>query len=129
MLDKNRLIKFMMLTTSDQDGEALNALRRANKMLKEAKINWEELLTQSEPKGFSHDDWFGGFSQTNRGERKDSFGYTRNEWDGIVRRCYQEVQGRAREFIESIHDQWVSRGSLSPKQKAAILKFYDRLNQ
>jgi hypothetical protein len=32
----------MMLTTSTNDGEALIALRKANRILAEARINWEE---------------------------------------------------------------------------------------
>src|SRR5258708_29459164 len=37
-------IKLMMLTTSSNDNEALIALRKANKILFDAKVNWEELL-------------------------------------------------------------------------------------
>jgi len=38
------LIKVLMMTTSDTDGEALAAIRRANSMLKTAHVDWSELL-------------------------------------------------------------------------------------
>ncbi len=44
-MDKTRLIKFLNLTTSDSDGEALAALRKANKMIKEAGSTFEQLLS------------------------------------------------------------------------------------
>ena len=37
-------VKLMMLTTSPHDAEALVALRKANRILSEAKVNWAELL-------------------------------------------------------------------------------------
>ncbi len=37
-------IKIMMMTTSNSDGEALTAIRRANKILADAKTSWAELL-------------------------------------------------------------------------------------
>lgn len=41
---KDRLIKCLMLTTSEADGEALNAIRMANTMLKKLNLSWEQLL-------------------------------------------------------------------------------------
>jgi hypothetical protein len=34
----------MMMTTSDKDGEALTAVRKANAMLMAVNMNWEEFL-------------------------------------------------------------------------------------
>jgi hypothetical protein len=39
-----RLTRLMMLTSSDIDGEALAALRMAQKVLADAKLNWAEVL-------------------------------------------------------------------------------------
>lgn len=41
------LVKVMMLTTSQSDGESLNAMRKANSILNNHKLNWEEILTKS----------------------------------------------------------------------------------
>ncbi len=43
-MDTQKLTKLMMLTTSDQDGEALSAIRMANALLKRAGKNWQEIL-------------------------------------------------------------------------------------
>jgi hypothetical protein len=48
-IDKDRLSKLMMMTTSENDGEALVALRMANKLLQRATVNWEQLLTGGGP--------------------------------------------------------------------------------
>ena len=37
-------IKVLLMTTSDTDGEALAALRRANAMLRSANVDWDKLL-------------------------------------------------------------------------------------
>lgn len=42
--DLERLIKVLGLTTSDQDGEALSAIRRANEILKRGGTTWAQLL-------------------------------------------------------------------------------------
>jgi len=44
-LDKTKLIKLLNLTSSNSDGEALNALRIANKMLTENNITWQQIVT------------------------------------------------------------------------------------
>lgn len=43
-MDRERLTKLMAMTTSSNDGEALNAMRMANKIIKAAGTSWEELL-------------------------------------------------------------------------------------
>lgn len=46
---KTRLIKFLNLTSSDSDGEALSAIRFANTLLKKSGATWEILLADEEP--------------------------------------------------------------------------------
>lgn len=59
-LDRDLLTKLMMLTTSDADGEALSAIRKANQILKKEKLNWQEVLSLPKavapptPAPFSH---------------------------------------------------------------------------
>lgn len=43
-IDRDRLAKILALTTSDTDGEALAAIRRANYILKEAGLDWASVL-------------------------------------------------------------------------------------
>ncbi len=43
-MDKDRLIKLLNLTSSDNDNEAISALRKANAMLKEGNLTWGDLI-------------------------------------------------------------------------------------
>lgn len=45
-LDRAKLAKLLALTTSDNDGEALNAVRLANKLVKNANETWDSVLAQ-----------------------------------------------------------------------------------
>lgn len=40
----DRLIKCLKMTTSDQDGEALAAIRMASKIMKEMNLTWDSLI-------------------------------------------------------------------------------------
>lgn len=45
MEDKNnKLIKLLNLTTSNFDGEALNAIRKANDIIKKGDVQWENII-------------------------------------------------------------------------------------
>jgi len=46
MLDRDRLAKILAMTTSENDGEALSAVRRANKIIKDAGLAWTDVLAQ-----------------------------------------------------------------------------------
>lgn len=43
-MDKAKLVKLLRMTTSSQDGEALNAIRMVNAMLREENIDWDHLV-------------------------------------------------------------------------------------
>lgn len=45
-MDKSKLIKFLELTASSNDGEALSAIRKANIFLKENKLNWIDFIKE-----------------------------------------------------------------------------------
>jgi len=76
-LDYGRFLKVMALTTSDQDGEALAAIRTANRMLADARIEWKDVMMlvprqpQQQARGFAsqqygsatenaHSSWYDG---------------------------------------------------------------------
>lgn len=42
--DRDRLVALLGMTGSDGDGEALNAVRLANKFLKDRKITWADVI-------------------------------------------------------------------------------------
>lgn len=45
MFNVEKFTKVLGLTTSPADGEALNAIRIANKMLREANLSWTQIIT------------------------------------------------------------------------------------
>ncbi len=45
-MDKSKLIKFLELTASPNDGEALSAVRKANIFLRENKLNWVDFVKE-----------------------------------------------------------------------------------
>jgi hypothetical protein len=56
-IDFGRLLKILGMTNSNQDGEALAAIRAANKILNEAKTSWAQIVqpgAQASPFAASH---------------------------------------------------------------------------
>jgi len=47
-----KFYKLMAMTTSENDNEALVAMRMANKMLKESKLTWKQVLDHAQDSGF-----------------------------------------------------------------------------
>lgn len=47
--DRSLLIKILNLTQSNQDGEAMNAIRAANRLLKSNGLQWEDLIGSMAP--------------------------------------------------------------------------------
>ena len=43
-INRNRLIKLLGLTGSEHDGEALSAMRKANALMRDANVDWNDLL-------------------------------------------------------------------------------------
>lgn len=48
-MDFQRLAKLLALTTSENDHEALSAIRQANKLLKAEKLTWEQVIQSPAP--------------------------------------------------------------------------------
>lgn len=111
-MDKQKLIKILNLTQSPNDNEALSAIRMANKIILEAKESWEKLLTITAPK----------FQDFFYEKRTYTQGPSIEEMLDI---CLDKVTGEGLDFIESLHEQWTLKKTLSPKQKAALQKFYE----
>lgn len=51
-LDRSKFLKIMRLSTSDADGEALSALRKANSMLKAAGMDWASIIEEQTKSDF-----------------------------------------------------------------------------
>jgi len=129
MHSNSLLIKLMMLTTSTNDGEALTALRKANKILADAKLNWEQVLSRLEKPDNSfrvppsrrprpQPDWDHAGSE--RPGRKSN--------DHIIERMFNDALAKknlsegSKEFLESIRLWFETKGFLTDKQYSALEK-------
>lgn len=116
-------IKLMMLAQSPNDGEALNALRKANAKLASINRNWEELLRGKVTTSDFPDIPMGGDLKTSGGGVKHTDPFIDTMLDDLMR----EVKGGFRDFIESINIWWEQKGFLTEKQYQAVKKSWDRL--
>src|ERR1035437_5238070 len=126
--------KIMMLTTSSNDSEALAALRKANNILREPKVSWEELLNATAPKPADQSfrtppsqrkrpaaDW--NDVNSNKGIR-----YTdEDEINPMFEKAFANNNSAGfGEFLSSIHIWWTNRGWLSEKQYDALKRSVER---
>jgi hypothetical protein len=93
MIDREKLCKLMRMTESENDGEALNALRAANRMLLAEQINWFEVLGMPRGKRQApYDPTRKTPEQANEGRRKAA------EWARAEDRKAREAQ------MEKVYD-------------------------
>lgn len=130
-LDRDRLIKIMGLTTSDQDGEALSALRKANEMLAAEKVTWAEVLQ-------AHKQTTINISAPRAGPQ--SFHQSTDDWiaphlkdkvtiDLMFRAIYQQPRTGNEDFwqwLDSVHNDFNKKTFLTPGQYEAVRKCYGR---
>lgn len=120
-INRTLFVKLMMMTASTNDKEALTALRKANTMLTEQNMNWEEFVNggvrRSQPKGRGT-----GVSSHDQGITDPKIA---NMLDALIS---SDAEGGFRVFLESIEQFWNSRGYLTERQYAAIVKAYDNLD-
>lgn len=106
-LNISKITKLLMLTTSDNDSEALVAIRSANGILNRAKTTWSDFISS-----LTHR------RNTQAHEQSVSI-------DEIFIFVLGNLRGPGpREFIESLYAQWNDTGELSPRQYDALIKFY-----
>lgn len=114
LADYKRLTKLMMLTTSDNDNEALSALRSANAILRADSIDWNrvfartvQVINEFEPAPADADP--GEARRHQASEIEKAF--------ATLERC-----DKFNDFITSLQDQWIKRRSLSEHQMEALFK-------
>jgi hypothetical protein len=124
--DFDRFIKLMMMTTSDQDGEALTAMRKANALLAGLNRNWEELLkgkiTVQVVREFKRVDPVEE-RHTNANKHSDAY-----EINSLFEMLMREVSPNSsfREFVESVHEYWENNGFITDAQYRALKKSANR---
>lgn len=126
-------VKLMMMTTSNSDGEALTALRKANKILADAKVSWIELLGAQKP------DQSFRVPPSKRPRRPepqwDDVGdhdrrrphYVGSDIDEMFDKVFKQKMSEGfASFIESIHIWWEQKGWLSKAQYDALKNAAER---
>jgi hypothetical protein len=66
-LDRAKLVKLLMMTRSDNDHEALVAMRMANKLLDDAKVSWAGLASVKEVRPSETPSWAKGWKTSGGG--------------------------------------------------------------
>lgn len=116
-MDKGRLIKLLNLTQSDNDNEALSALRKANALLKKAGKAWEDFLVVGSIKT--------NYSQSQQSRPR----HTRNRADNEtmiveLKKVYHDLTTWEQNFLDSV-DHWFSKkGFLTEKQELTLGRIY-----
>jgi len=124
LADLTQLRKLMGMTGSDADGEALNALRMANRLLKKSDLTWSDVLDRC----ISVTTVNGGY-QAQGASGDDGFDEERNEGnlDDTIQNAFDELRGVSmsasfRAFVDDVERKWNQTGYLTPGQRAPILK-------
>lgn len=127
-LDKDKFAKIMGLTTSDIDGEALAALRMANKMLSGENLTWGEILAET-PREMR-------ISIHREPPYKFEEGWTpphlrdKVTIDLMFRAVYNQPRTGNEEFwkwLDDVHTKWGSYGSLTQGQYNGLRNSYRRV--
>lgn len=132
-MDLDRLAKLMGLTTSDQDGEALNAIRMANKLLAAEKTTWSEILG-TERQNIRISITRSPMQETYQSEEnwcpphlKDQV--VLNQMFGVIYKGLGPADTGFKEFIDSVHKYYRTHGAVTNGQYQALRRAYNRASR
>lgn len=133
MLDRERLIKLMMMTTSTNDAEAVAAVRKANSLLASEKTNWSDFINgvpsprpAPPPRPPMRPAGRGTSEAAARHDRPQSR-FTDKEIPRMLSSLLRDSKGGFRDFVESINDHWCNKGYLTERQYEAVVNAYERM--
>ena len=120
-MDTTLLVKCLALTQSNNDSEALAAVRKANLIRDKLGVTWDQLFDDDAPTAndySSYNEYAYGSQATYNNQPED--------FDDCFESIYSHnpPTGKWEEIIGSIRSQWEMHGSLSDKQAALIRKFH-----
>lgn len=137
-IDREKLVKFLRMTESDQDGEALNAIRMANRMVKAARLTWGDVLrttaTAPSPSAYGSPDY-----RTPPSKRGKAYGAAhrpppRTEpkkiYDDNIGQYLRELSERKHDlstvmFIASLTEFYEQNGYLTEPQYEHVVRLHD----
>lgn len=107
----------MQQTTSDNDHEALAALRKANDLLRADNVTWDKFFSRTVQ--VIND--FDVAPEYDNDPRQQSIKAMIDTAFEVLAR--KELRGEAEDFIASLQEQWTNNHFLSEKQTEALFKF------
>jgi hypothetical protein len=107
-----------MLTTSDNDAEALVAIRSANKILADAGIDWNRVFDRTITVAAE----FEAAPEESKIVRQTVSTHTREIEEAFTTIKARDPRGTFADFIASLKDQWDEKHFLTEKQKAALFR-------
>jgi hypothetical protein len=138
-LDYKRLVQVMGMTGSVGDGEALNAMRLANRMLRAADLTWAEVLREPASPGHSvrAASWRtppskrkpgASYGQTVRRQRHSERNAGKHD-DDDIQVMLAAVSSRRNTmntmmFLSSLNDHWEKKGFLTTPQYEALKQMH-----
>ncbi len=150
-IDRAKLIKVMAMTQSANDGEALNAIRMANEMLKVNKLDWDKAIAGTskvsdayaairdapqyrptakrppmKPAGRGTTDTAPSSRPFNIPRRDSNTRYTDPSIPRMIKSMLRDANGNFRDFLESIDNYWTENDYLTKGQYEAIINAYER---
>ena len=128
-IDRAKLIKLLGMTTSQNDGEALNAIRMVNAMLKVNKLDWDSAIAGSKPQPIHKPPprpQGRGTTDTAPKYKPPSSRYTDPEIPRMLQSLMRDSQGDFRDFVQSLNEFWENKGFLTEGQYEEITNTNER---
>lgn len=121
---REKLTKLLNLTTSDNDGEALTAIRMANNIVKKNGLSWECLLDELEqPYRPPH-------TQSAEGEPVHHYSVDHEAFEEMITYVRNNAwPGFDFTFIDSLVHNYEHWGQLTWKQARGLRKAYDTIKE
>lgn len=124
--EMDKLQKCMGMTTSVHDGEALAAIRAANALLGKYSISWADVFNRVVQVKVVEAAPAASAGSSNGSRRPDAS----RDGPAAINEAFEEILARqlserSRAFIESLQQQWVDKGFLTEKQRAALFRNLD----
>lgn len=128
--NRERLVKLMNLTTSDNDNEALNAVRTANGMIKKAGLAWDIVIEGGDPSPKSPHVRYSSRSKEPYATPKEAPRYEVDEdevWNMITYIRNNAYEGFDLSFVDSIENNFGIYRRLTWKQLKGLRNIFDTI--
>jgi hypothetical protein len=144
MIDPEKLVKLLMLSTSSEDAEALSAIRHANQLLLKSNLIWENVIKKGNYKKKRHVTP----PQTRRQNPEPPSPPPKQEPPREEAKTAPERLDRAtletvfrflmedancanstsHQFVSNVYEYWTKYNKISEKQEFTILTIFKRFN-